>query len=100
MTLPMAFCSVGIDQTEMPAEGEHHGSSHATVVVVIVAIERVCPGLYPARLGTLCSMGHRHGAVLGRAHPHANPDGAWFGVALARAGARCRIRRLGPRSGG
>jgi hypothetical protein len=45
MTLPMAFYLVGIDQTEVPAEGEHHGSGHPTVVVMVVAVERVCPGL-------------------------------------------------------
>src|SRR6266540_5515415 len=80
--------------------GERHERSSATVGWVARAVERLCHGLHPARLGALCAMGHRYGAVLGRAHPHANFDSAWLGVALARAGALCRVWRLGPRRGG
>jgi hypothetical protein len=87
MTLPMAFCLVGIDPTEVPAEGEHHGSGYPTVVVVVVAVELICPGIYPATLGTLCLMGHRHSAVLGRTYRHPDLDRSGAGVPLAGPGA-------------
>jgi hypothetical protein len=56
---------------------------------VRVAVEHVCDGVHPARLGALGAMGHGHGAVLGRTYPHTDLDGRWSGVALARAGALC-----------
>src|SRR5829696_6244824 len=99
MLLPMASCLVGIDQAEVRTEGEHHGSGATTVDGVVVAVERICAGFHAAGLGALRAMGHGHGAVLGRAYPHSNLDRRRSGVALARAGALCRVRRLGSRGG-
>src|SRR3712207_9376662 len=92
MLLPMASCLVGIDQAEVPTEGEHHGSGATTVDGVVVAVERICAGFHAAGLGALRAMGHGHGAVLGRAYPHSNLDRRRSGVALARAGALCRVQ--------
>ena len=99
MTLPMACCLVGIDQTEMPGEGEHHGAGATTVDVVVVAVEHVCDGFHPAGLGALCAIGHAHSVVRGRAHSDSNRDGARPGVALPRAGVLCQVWGLEPYSG-
>src|SRR5918999_2038919 len=100
MTLPMASCLVERGPTRMPQRRERHGPSHATVGWVAVVVVRVCPGLYPARLGTLCLMGHRHGAVLGGTYPHPDLDRHAPGVPLAGAGTLFCVWRLGSRGGG
>src|ERR687888_2401555 len=99
MTLPMAFCLVAIGQTAMPAGGEHHGPGNPAVDVVVVVVERVYPSLHAARLGALCAMDQRHGAVLGRAYDHSTADSHRPGVPLAGAGTLRRVWRLGSRGG-
>jgi hypothetical protein len=78
--------------------GERHERSDTTVGWVASAVAGVGDSFHPARLGACCAVGHRDGAVLGSADQHANFDGAWPGGALAGAGARCRVGRVGPRS--
>src|SRR5918994_4070022 len=100
MTLPMASCLVWRGQTRMPQRRERHGPSYAPVDLVVGAAEPVCLGLYPARLGALRAMGHRDGAVLGRADPDPDLDRSGAGVPLARPGTLCRVWGLGPRDWG
>src|SRR5918996_1604219 len=94
----MASSSVGIDRSGLPEEEERHGPGETTVGMVAVPVEHVYLGLHAARLGALCPMGDRHGAVLGSAYDHPDFDGLGPGIALACTGAFCRAWCLG--SGG
>jgi hypothetical protein len=86
MTLPTASYLVGIGQTGMPAEVEHHGPSNPIVDMVVVAVEPLCPGVHPARLGALRAMDDGHGVVLGGTYHDPDVDHLRPGVPLACAG--------------
>ena len=64
------------------AAGERHERSDTPVGWVASAFAGVGDSFHPARLGACGAVGHRAGAVLGRADQHANVDGAWPGGAL------------------
>src|SRR5687768_16656384 len=102
MALPLYWypCVADPNHTGVPVEGERHGPGNTMMVVVVVAVEPVCHHLDPARLGAICPVGSRHGAVLGRASHAPNPDRPWPGIALARPGALCGVGGLGPGGGG